>query len=86
MDQHDQQGEKITLLWVSGHVGVTGNENADTAAKNPERVNTKHRKVSSPRLHKVGRTKTSRGATRKMEHLTTELKKLKPHIRSNRDT
>jgi hypothetical protein len=29
----DQQGGKITLLWVQGHVGVTGNENADTAAK-----------------------------------------------------
>jgi ribonuclease HI len=29
----DQQGEKITLLRVSGHVGITGNENADTAAK-----------------------------------------------------
>jgi ribonuclease HI len=29
----DQEGEKITLLRVSGHMGVTGNENADTASK-----------------------------------------------------
>jgi ribonuclease HI len=29
----DQQGGKITLLWVPGHVGITGNENAYTAAK-----------------------------------------------------
>jgi ribonuclease HI len=29
----DQQGEKITLLWVPGHVGIPSNENADTAAK-----------------------------------------------------
>jgi hypothetical protein len=29
----DQQELKITLLCVSGHVGITCNENADTAAK-----------------------------------------------------
>jgi ribonuclease HI len=29
----DQQGGKITLLWVPGYVGITGNENVDTAAK-----------------------------------------------------
>jgi hypothetical protein len=29
----DQQGGKITLLWVPGHVGVIFNENAYTAAK-----------------------------------------------------
>jgi hypothetical protein len=29
----DQQGGKITLLWVPGHVGITGNKNADIAAK-----------------------------------------------------
>jgi ribonuclease HI len=29
----DQQGGKITLHWVPGHVSITSNENADTAAK-----------------------------------------------------
>jgi ribonuclease HI len=29
----DQQGGKITLLWVPEYVGVTGNENANTKAK-----------------------------------------------------
>jgi ribonuclease HI len=29
----DQQGGKFTLISVGGHVGITGNKNADTAAK-----------------------------------------------------
>jgi ribonuclease HI len=29
----DQQGGKITLFSVRGHVGITSNKNADTVAK-----------------------------------------------------
>jgi ribonuclease HI len=29
----DQKPSKITLLWVSSHVGVPGNETGDEAAK-----------------------------------------------------
>jgi ribonuclease HI len=29
----EQEGDKITLLWVSSHVGIPGNEQADSAAK-----------------------------------------------------
>jgi hypothetical protein len=29
----EQEGDKITLLWVRSHVGITGNEEAGTAAR-----------------------------------------------------
>jgi hypothetical protein len=63
----DEQGGKITLLWVSGHVGITNNENADTATKKAltERIQSTE-KHSKPQ--KVDRTETSTGATKIMEH------------------
>jgi hypothetical protein len=67
------------LLWVPLHVSITGNENANTAAK--ETLN--ERVQSTEKYHSVGRTETSKGAIRKK---TTELKERKPHTKSTKDT
>jgi hypothetical protein len=80
----DQQEGKITLIWVPGHVSITGNENIDTTTK--EVLNDRIQSTKKYPLHKVDRTETSRRATSKWNNTTTEMKDRKPHIRSIKDT
>jgi hypothetical protein len=79
----DQQGGKITLLWVAGHVGIIGNENADTAAK----VALNQRIQSTKKYPPQDLTKwIERKHQEKWNNTTTEMKEHKPHKRSNTDT
>jgi ribonuclease HI len=50
----DQQGGKITLLWVPGHVGITGNKTADTAAKKAMNERIKNTESILPKTSQSG--------------------------------
>jgi hypothetical protein len=79
----DQQGGKITLLWVPRHVGITDNENADTAAKKAlnERIQ-KTEKYPPQHLTKWIERTHQEERQEKLNNTATEMKKRKAHIRS----
>jgi hypothetical protein len=64
----NQQGGKIMLLCVLGHVIYhRQRERRHRSQRSPERANTMHRKIFFPRPHNMDWTETSKRATRKME-------------------
>jgi ribonuclease HI len=43
-----QEKGKVQLMWIPSHLGVTGNEKADQAAKNALEEDINNRKLCSP--------------------------------------
>jgi hypothetical protein len=71
----DQQGGKITLLWVPGYVGITGNENASTA----DEIIQSTEKYSPQDHTKWIEWKHQEKQQEKWNNTTTEMKECKPH-------
>jgi hypothetical protein len=74
------------LLWVPGHVGITGNENTYTAKEAlNERIQSTE-KYPPQDLTKSIERKHQEEQQEKWSNTTTEMKDRKPHIRSKKYT